>query len=1000
MQLKKQFLFNSIALMLLLVGVRYQVHAQYQMEKLDRGLVAIHQGSFNLVSWRMFGTDPQSIAFNIYRDGNKLNANPIADKTNYRDNGGGTSARYYIRPVLNGVEQNPSKTVGTWGDQFLEIPLNRPAGGNNEDGSFEYMPYDASTADLDGDGQYEIIFKWDPTNAKDNSQSGHTGNVFIEAVKLDGTHMWRLNLGQNIRAGAHYTQFMVYDFDGDGKAEMICKTAPGTRDASGNFLSKGPAANDNDNADYATTGGWQGFITDGPEYLTVFNGETGREITTVNYVPGRGQRDGWGKAGDNTNRVDRFLAGVAYLDGQHPSAVMCRGYYGRTVLAAWDFDGQNLIQRWVFDTNNGMSQYAGKGNHQLSIADLDNDGKQEIGYGALAIDDDGRVLHSQTWGHGDAYHVGDFDLDNPGLEIFMPVEWASANPADRRPGVALRDGNTGNVLWAKYKDGDIGRGICANIDSRYPGAECWASSGLGMYDAKGNNIGSIPAGINFAIWWDGDLERELLDGEKLDDYQNGNQSRQYTIYNDGADAINGTKANPNLQADILGDWREELVYRKNTNDALIIYTTNFETSYRIPTLMHDPQYRMAIAWQNTAYNQPPHPSFYLGSDRPATPKFPPITTVAGARLQEGYYQISPVHSGLCLQNNSVPTQEACTDGSNQYWQVIKVGESYHIRSLGSEEYLGGGTNTQGENTGMASSPVNLTLTSAGNGNFFIKLASTPSLVYDVLNVSTAVGEPIILWENTGNTNQHFTFTPVNIPVDCNGDALGTATLDECGVCVGGNAEAKPCVGTMEAEEPCTVDGIALEDINGGFSGNGYVNTNNVVGAYASWLFDASSAQTVTLTFRYANGGTATRDGNVLVNGNAVGQLSLPTTGAWDNWALSTINIPVTAGKVEVLLEAISADGLANIDLIHHSEGVSNAECLITNVSKSKTKEFGIYPNPTSSLIHLNKDYQWDLYNAQGVLLQSGSGAEVNLGVYTAGTYFIKINGQVMSVIKE
>lgn len=912
MRTHKQFLISIITLLLFFAGIKSNLYAQYQMENLDRGLVAIHQGSFNLVSWRFFGTDPDNMAFNVYRDGNKLNANPITDRTNYRDNGAGTGARYYIRPVLNGVEQSPSKTVGTWGDQFLEIPLNRPASGSNEDGGFEYMPYDASTADLDGDGQYEIIFKWDPSNAKDNSQRGHTGDVFIEAVKLDGTSMWRLNLGQNIRAGAHYTQFMVYDFDGDGKAEMICKTAPGTRDASGSFLSKGPAANDNDNADYATTGGWQGFVTDGPEYLTVFNGETGREITTVNYVPGRGQRDGWGKSGDNTNRVDRFLAGVAYLDGQHPSAVMCRGYYGRTVLAAWDFDGTNLIQRWVFDTNNGMGQYGGKGNHQLSIADLDNDGKQEIAYGALAIDDDGGVLHAASWGHGDAYHVGDFDLDNPGIEIFMPVEWASANPADGRPGVAMRDGNTGNVLWAKYRDGDIGRGVCANIDSRYPGAECWASGGLGLYDAKGNNIGSIPGGINFTIYWDGDLEREILDGEKLDNYNNGTQTRQYTIYNDGADAINGSKANPNLQADILGDWREELIYRKYDNSSLLVFTTNFETQYRIPTLMHDPQYRMAVAWQNTAYNQPPHPSFYLGSDRSPDVQLPPITTVAGARLEEGFYQISPVHSGLCLQNNAVPSQEACAEADNQYWQVIKVGEEYQIKSLASGQYMGGGTNTQGENTGMSGAPVNLSLTGAGSGNFFIRLASNPSLVFDVLNVSAAEGEPLILWENTGATNQHFTFTPVDIPVDCNGDPYGNATIDECGTCSGGTTGIEACVGALQGENFCDATGV-LEATNEGYKGEGYLNFDNQAGSSANWNFIAETAGTYQFDITYANGGNVARSMTVNINGSNQGNFNGVATGGWTVWLTETINVTLNAGVNNLQLVANAADGGPNVD---------------------------------------------------------------------------------------
>lgn len=584
------------------------VRAQYQMEKLDRGLVAIHQDTYNLVSWRLFGTDPETITFNLYRDGDLI-GEAIASSTNYRDNGASANATYTIRPVQGGIEQAVSKTAITWSDQFMEIPLTPPNPGSNENGGYDYSPNDASVGDLDGDGEYEIILKWYPSNAKDNSQSGHTGNTYLEALKLDGTSLWRIDLGQNIRSGAHYTQFLVYDFNGDGRSELVCKTAPGSRDATGNYLSKGPAANDDDGVDYSNA---NGYILSGPEYLTVYDGLTGEEIHTIDYVPARGSVSSWG---DNYgNRVDRFVAGVAYLDGEHPSIIMCRGYYTRIVIAAFDFDGVALSERWVFDTNNDMSFATGKGNHQLSVADVDTDGRQEIIYGALVVDDDGSVQHTQTWGHGDALHVGDFDRDNPGLEIFMPVEYASTDPSEGRPGAALRDAKTGDLLWAEYRNGDIGRGVCANIDERYPGAESWASSGIGLLDSKGNYIGAAPAGINYVIWWDGDLTRELLDGEKLDDWDKGVQSRQYTIYQDGAKSINGTKANPSLQADILGDWREELIYRHFDNDKLLVFTTNFETPHRLPTLMHDPQYRTAVAWQNVGYNQPPHPSFYMGED--------------------------------------------------------------------------------------------------------------------------------------------------------------------------------------------------------------------------------------------------------------------------------------------------------------------------------------------------------------------------------------------------
>ncbi len=1028
---------HYVLLLCLIFSAIFTLQAQYQMENLDRGVVAISRGNNNLISWRMFGTESMSVSYNVYRDGSKINANPISNSTNYVDNGGNVNSLYSVSAVVNGNEGQRSKEVNTWGDQFLTIPLNRPNGGTNESGSYEYMPYDASVGDLDGDGQYEIIFKWDPTNAKDNSQSGHTGDVYLEAVKLNGTSLWRINLGQNIRAGAHYTQFMVYDFDGNGKAELICKTAPGTRDGTGAFLSNGPAANDNDNADYATTGGWDGFITDGPEYLTVFNGETGKEINTVTYVPDRYPNTGWGKSSDNTNRVDRFLAGVAYLDGQHPSAVMCRGYYGRTVLAAWDFDGSKLIQRWVFDTNNGMSQYGGKGNHQLSIADVDNDGKQEIVYGAIVIDDNGTLQHSQTWWHGDALHVGDFDLDNPGLEIFEPTETALADPSRGQPAVVMRDANSGNVLWATYRDGDIGRGICANIDSRYPGAECWGSSGQGLFDSKGNNIGSIPSGVNFAIWWDGDLERELLDAEKLDDYNNGNQSRQYTIYNDGADAINGTKANPNLQADILGDWREELIYRHNDNTKLLVFTTNYETNYRIPTLMHDPQYRTAVAWQNVAYNQPPHPSFYLGSDRTPENLLPAIVVNGGSpnepdcngdvggeaylddcercvegntmlmpcatHLEEGYYQISAVHSGLCIQNNNPLTQEVCTQSEAQYWKVMRVGDQYQIQSLSTKMYMAGGNNVQEGNTSMSEAPVNLRLSEDGNGNYYISPLEEETLYFDVFSVSNTAGERLILWENTGVGNQQFEFNSVTIPVDCNGDAYGDAYEDECGRCVGGNTILNACSPLLELETSCIIEGVQ-ESINGGFMGTGYANATNEVGAGVEFKLFASEAKNYPLLIRYANGSNTNRSIKVFVNGiERIASVDFVPTSSWTTWSSEAVNLTLESGENNIRFEALTDGGAPNLDNISGLEiGVNGMDCngVITSLEAAKNNQTTIFPNPTENILHIKPATEWVLLDAVGHQVSSGKTSEIDMSSYLEGVYFLKTEKGIFKILKK
>ncbi|MFT0802245.1 rhamnogalacturonan lyase [Bacillus swezeyi] len=607
---RKLLAASSLLLLTLVPAVSEQAEAgtqaaqPRQMESLTRGLVAVKTGNGVFVSWRLLGTEPSSVSFNVYRNGRKLNNSPITSSTNYQDAGGDTNASYDVRAVLNGREQAPSETVGVWGENYKSVPLQKPAGGKTPDGvSYTYSANDASVGDLDGDGEYEMILKWDPSNSKDNSQDGYTGEVFIDAYKLDGTRMWRIGLGKNIRAGAHYTQFLVYDFDGDGKAEIAMKTADGTKDGKGKVIGSA-------NADYRNA---QGRVLSGPEYLTIFKGDTGGELATVDYEPARGNVADWGDS--YGNRVDRFLAGVAYLDGERPSIVMARGYYTRTVLVAYNWRDGKLTKRWTFDSNTpGNEAYAGQGNHSLSVADVDGDGKDEMLYGAMAVDHDGKGMYSTGWGHGDAMHAGNLDPSRAGLEVFQ-VHENSNSPY----GLSFRDAATGKLIWGVHAGKDVGRGMAADIDPRYEGAEAWANGGL--YTAKGAKIGSaLPSSTNFGIWWDGDLQRELLDSNRIDkwDYQNARTINLLTAA--GASSNNGTKATPALQADILGDWREEVIWRTDDSSALRIYTTTNITDHRIYTLMHDAVYRLGIAWQNVGYNQPPHTSFYLGEGMPAQEK--------------------------------------------------------------------------------------------------------------------------------------------------------------------------------------------------------------------------------------------------------------------------------------------------------------------------------------------------------------------------------------------
>ncbi|HET9139360.1 rhamnogalacturonan lyase [Actinophytocola sp.] len=710
-----------------------------QLERLDRGLVAAATGEGVFLSWRLLGqevtghtaTGMAGPAFHVYRDGRRIAT--VTDSTNYLDRAGSVASHYRVQPVGSGR----GATATPWATPFLDLPLHRPPDGVTPAGEpYTYSANDMSVGDVDGDGSYEYIVKWDPSNSKDVSQVGYTGTVFIDAYELDGTLLYRIDLGVNIRAGAHYTQFLVYDFDGDGRAELMFKTAPGTRviryrrdgtvawqrfitmpkedvragfahtddyrrSAAGYYdhvvemfqnwhrhpevvaghwpatleaafgieqryaypLSRADAAA---LADYfidvyapsrSTRNqlrNFAGFIIDGPEYLTVFEGATGRELSTVRYKPGRGD-DGllWGDYAlpriEPGNRVDRFLATVAYLDGRQPSAVFARGYYTRTTLVAYRWDGRRLREEWFVDSGHvpmtnpfndnphgrdgtvpEFATITTQGVHSLSVADVDGDGRQEIVYGAATIDDDGSVLSSSfgvlpppsadpgavvRLGHGDALHVTDIDPNRPGLEVFQVHEGATFAPY----GFALRDARTGEVIYGSYSGRDTGRGMIGDIEPDVPGMETWASlpqtsSDSGLWSADGRRLGPLTPGTNQSIRWAADMTTQIVDGNltttpSIEDWKRG---RLLTA--EGTLTNNGTKGNPSLVADIFGDWREEMLVRTVDSSAIRIYLSTEVTQHKLYTLMHDPQYRAEVARQQTTYNQPSYTSFYLASD--------------------------------------------------------------------------------------------------------------------------------------------------------------------------------------------------------------------------------------------------------------------------------------------------------------------------------------------------------------------------------------------------
>ena len=606
--------------MLLLVGSIFAFSQPYSGEKLSRGLIGIPTEEGMYFSWRMTLEDAAGLQFDLYRSSNggaevKLNKEPIDRTSDFLDRTvdytvdnrwtlKATTGEVATWTRLKGEERNP----------YLSIPICKPEDGEIAGEPFTYTANDCSVGDLDGDGEYEIILKWSPSNSKRPPQRGFTGNTYLDAYKMDGTRLWRIDLGPNVRSGAATTNFLVFDFDGDGCAEICCKTGDGTVDGLGHRIGDAQV-------DWRT---WDkksptyGKIVNGPEYLTVFEGRTGKELDSKEYIPTRYPLDGWGGVGgncgnDNTGgRSDRFTAGVAFLDGKTPSPVMVRGWYGRTVVAAWTFTNGALKHTWTFDSAApGWETYSGMGNHSVTVADFDGDGCDEICVGAMTVDHDGKGLFTTGLRHGDALHAGRFIPSRQGMQVFGVHENEGDNEIVKRtPAVAMFDGATGEIIWQDGLGQDAGRGVAADIDPRYDGAECWCNiGGLRRGDTGEIICNRKPDSCNFTIYWDADPLAELLDHVSISKWNWNAESTDLLLKAERVVSNNGTKGNPCLSGDILGDWREEVIWPSEDQTELRIYSTTIPAVDRRATWMNDRQYRLAIAWQNVAYNQPPHPSF-------------------------------------------------------------------------------------------------------------------------------------------------------------------------------------------------------------------------------------------------------------------------------------------------------------------------------------------------------------------------------------------------------
>ena len=903
------------------------------MEAIDRGLLVSNVGkSGMLVSWRLLGTESSDTEFNLYRDGTKIASIGKTAGTNYLDTAGKVTSQYTVAAVVGGKEGTKSapslvldSSIVDHGKSFpyKVLKLDRPASQTMPDSAktvCNYYPDDMSVGDLDGDGEYELVVKWIPDNYKDNSQSmegSYTGTVFIDAYELDGTKLWRINLGKNIRAGAHYTQFQVYDYDGDGKAEMVVKTGDGTIDGKGKVI--GDSSKDYRNA--------SGIIITGPEYLTVFRGTDGAEITTIDYVPSRdirafGPYDSLGlNWGDKYgNRCDRFLAATAYLDGVHPSLITARGYYTAAYVVAYDFDGKNLKQRWFHKSETPGKGLYGQGNLNIVVGDLDRDGKDEIVYGAAALNSDGTVRYSTGLGYGYAAYVGDFDPDHAGLEV-----WAIHSDYDDAEYIAEFRDDKGNIIFGDKPTliKENGRAMVADIDSTSRGYEMWSYIVNDIHSAKGTPIkldsSLVPDGeefrylgslvpTSFRIYFDGDLQDELLDGPVVHKFNSVKRTIETYFQGDSTLGLIGnqsTKNFPGLVADIFGDWREEMIFRSERDSSKIyILSTPVTTPHRLYTLMHDAQYRQAIAWQNTAYNLPPHPSYYL-PDMVKKLTAPKVYTVG-----TNDYAVYP--DAVLSKTDSVSEKQTINLGQS----IKDIGYSYMFCTGVKAEGLPAGVTAKVDS---ASQTVKVSGKPTKAGTFAFTLTTVGSkaknvslkgefIVKDTVKIDTAKVDT-----TKKDTSKVDTAKVDTAKVDTT--KKDTAKVDTAKVDTTKKDTAKVVTAgssIVDAAIPYKGEGSTETESNG-YIGKGYFDFKNSTSSFATWLVKSPKEDSITLSIRYANGDSVSRDMELVVNDKEIGIVKMGKTGSWSAWNTSSVKIKLKKGKNSITLKSTVKIGGADVD---------------------------------------------------------------------------------------
>ena len=660
---KKTFLLLALIMMSVLTA-----YSQRKTDALDRGLIAIKTTNGVYCSWRIMGEEYYDVTYNLYRDGTKVNSEPLS-VSNYSDAAGTASSKYTVKAVVRGTEQAASKEATVWTDSYLEItPKHAPSITST------LVPNDACCADVDGDGELEILIKYD-NKEEINSlfpKEGHNGEYTIfEVLKMDGSLLWWVNCGPNMGDFQNNEQnIAAYDWDQDGKAEAIMRLSEGSvihmKDGS-TYTIGADGKNGTTWTNYRTPkveGGVEWFTHYGNEFLVYLNGETGVPYQVMEF-PLKRLEDGetnlktaWGD--DYGHRSSKYFFGAPYLDGRKPSIFLARGIYTRHKMIAYDVNPSTheLSVRWRWNCNDSSSPWYGQGYHNYGIADVDWDGRDEICFGSMVIDDNGKGLSTTGLGHGDAQHHGDFNPYIHGHEIYACNE--------DRPDNNYRDATTSKIYYRQTSSNDDGRAMMGNFSNEYPG--CLGRSGHDTAISSVTNAHipvDIPFDVNFRIYWDGDLLEETFNGT-------GTRNSTGRIYKPGIGNIttltgsltnNDTKATPCYQGDLFGDWREEVMMRTADNK-IRIYTTTIPTEWRNYTLWHDMQYRNAMVWQMNGYNQPPHTSYFLGELEGITMAPPALTMTNRTEIQNGGSITTTDNAVIACETNDMSI--SVSEGASPY----------------------------------------------------------------------------------------------------------------------------------------------------------------------------------------------------------------------------------------------------------------------------------------------------------------------------------------------